>query len=179
MLPPGHVAAGYLTAWGLLKILKPELSPIEYQQLLLWGAFIGFSPDLDVFYAFLKQRSWLVAHPTTPVHRNYFSHAPVVWAAAGLAVYFLAESEFYKIFGLIVWLSSWSHFALDTLEFGIAWLWPISRRLFAFWGANERSGIEEKNFFRHTILVLKAYTKKISFYLEVLIIITALIVYLN
>ena len=177
MLPPGHAAAGYLTAWWLLKILKPELTLQETNQLLAWGAFIGFSPDLDMFYSFFKQRSFLASHIKTPIHRKFFSHAPILWAAAGCLVYFLAHSEYYRIFGLLVWLSSWSHFFLDSLEFGITWLWPLSGRLFGVWAVGERSGIEETKFFRHTLLILKNYARRPSFYLEILIIFIALATY--
>src|SRR3989344_7538032 len=106
MLPTGHIAAGYLTAFATIKILKPDFDQQQINQLLALGAFCGFAPYLDVFYAFFRQRSLLVAHNSTPNHRKYFFHAPVLWLICGLAIYFLSASEFVKLFGAVLFLSS-------------------------------------------------------------------------
>jgi hypothetical protein len=49
MLPPGHIAAGYLTALAAIKIFKPDFDQQQINQLLVLGMFWGFAPDLDVF----------------------------------------------------------------------------------------------------------------------------------
>ena len=61
MLPTGHIAAGFLTAHALIKILKPDLDASQVNQLLAFGAFWGFAPDLDVFYSFARQKNLLVS----------------------------------------------------------------------------------------------------------------------
>ena len=54
MLPPGHIAAGYLATKLFLGVVKPELNTTQTDQLLMWGMFFAFAPDLDMFYAFWK-----------------------------------------------------------------------------------------------------------------------------
>jgi len=179
MLPTGHVAAGFLTAYAVIKIAKPDLDPGQINQLLLVGTFFGFAPDLDEFWFFLKNRNWLVA-PVKVIkyHRHFWSHAPVVWLLAGMLVIVIAQNIWWQLVGLILWLAAWSHFVLDSIEYGIMWLWPASGKLYALKGAGRKPFItEEKNFFKHSFLFLKFYTTRVSFYLEVLIIILFLIVF--
>ncbi len=182
MLPPGHIAAGYLTAYALIKIVRPDISPGEINQLLYWGMFFGFAPDLDKFWFFFKNRSLLVVPAgVKKYHRNYFTHAPVLWLAVGLGIFLFAQTGYLKLLGLVLWLGAWSHFILDSLEYGVIWLWPISDKLFAFKSAGVKLFVtEDKNFFTHSFKFLHAYaTKSITFYCEIIIILIALIIYLK
>lgn len=180
MLPTGHIAGGFLTGAALLQILKPDLPQTEMNQLLFWAMFWGFAPDLDEFWFFFKNRSLLVAPAGVKTnHHYYFSHAPVLWLAGGLLIYFFVSADFWKAFGLLVWLGSWSHFVLDSVENGIMWLWPFNNRLYGLKNRGEKFVIAEKNFFKHSFKFLELYSKRISFYLEILIILTALIIYLK
>src|SRR5437762_3439625 len=121
MLPTGHIAAGFLTAEVLLNFTHQNFSHSEVTQLLWWGVFWGFAPDLDVFYFFIKHKTLLVASGTSSSdpHRKFASHAPIYWLIAGLLVYFFSASEYWKFVGLLLWLGSWSHFLLDSVEYGI------------------------------------------------------------
>lgn len=179
MLPPGHVAAGYLTAYTLLKITKPDLDPVQMNALLAWGAFFGFAPDLDVFYFFLKNKTVLVANQDAfdHSHRKFFSHGPVYWLVAGLLLYFFSSSQYVAYVGLLWWLGSWSHFVLDTVEYGIPWLHPFSTRLFALKNREYKVVVPERGFVAHTIHFLKLYATRLSFYLEIIIIALALTIY--
>lgn len=180
MLPTGHIAGGYLTVHALIKVFKPELDNHQLNQLLLAGVFFGFAPDVDEFWFFLKNKSWLVAPDGAEKHhRTYFTHAPLVWLITGLAIYVVGPTEFLRWLGLVVWLAAWSHFVLDSFEYGVMWLWPVSHRLYAFKNAGrDPLVIKEKNFFKHSLKFLWGYTKRISFYLEILIILAAISIYL-
>lgn len=178
MLPPGHVAAGFLVAEALLKITQPGLSSAQASHLLWWGMFWGFAPDLDVFRIFFREKSFTIRNPQKNDHRNFWSHAPVLWLGVGLGVYFFASSVYIQFIGLLLWLASWSHFLLDSLEYGIMWLWPFSKNRYAL----KTIEIKENNqpgFFGYWRRFLKIYLTRISFYLEILVIISALIVYLR
>jgi membrane-bound metal-dependent hydrolase YbcI (DUF457 family) len=179
MLPPGHIAAGFLTAKVLLNFTHPALSQSRQEQLLWWGMFFGFAPDLDMFLAFFKQRSLLVAGDKEVSHRKFYSHAPILWLIAGLLIYFLSGELYVKYLGLLVFLGSWSHFLLDSIEHGIMWLWPFSTKVFALKNREVRLIIKEKNFFKHSWQFLKFYSQKLSFYLEIIVIISALIVFFH
>ena len=169
MLPPGHVAAGFLTAEALLKITKPELSFSQYRDLLYWGMFFGFAPDLDYFLAFAIQKAWTIPDFEKNSHRRFLSHAPIMWLLVGLAIFFTAQTAFFKTFGLIVWLASWGHFLLDTIEFGIMWFWPVSTKKFYFIFRAEQKN-HQLNFVSFWWQAVKYYCSSVSFYFEVLLI---------
>ena len=175
MLPPGHIAAGFLTAEVLLKFAHPQLSPIQQNQLLFWGMLFGFAPDLDYFYVFFREHAFTVKDSGKNNHRRFITHAPVLWLIAGSAIYFLSADVYYKILGLLLWLASWSHFVLDSIEDGVMWLWPISSKQYAFRHPANIT-IEENNFFKHWWKFLVLYSQqRLTFYLEILIILIALI----
>ncbi len=175
MLPPGHTAAGYLVAYSLLKIAKPELPTEQINQLLLLGAFFGFSPDLDMFVAFAKAKAFTFSEKYVS-HRRFYSHAPVLWLIPGLIIYFLATSVFIKYVGLLLWLGSWSHFIIDSVQYGIMWLWPFSSNVYALKDQGIDLVNKEKGFFKYWLYFLRLYKEKfqITFYLEILIILLAI-----
>ena len=74
--------------------------------------FFSFAPDLDSFVSFAREKSFIVKNPKKNNHRHFISHAPVLWMLAGMRIYFFSRSPYFKIFGLLVWLGSWSHFLL-------------------------------------------------------------------
>ncbi len=179
MLPPGHVAGGFLAGYALLKVTKPELAPAEYNQLLFWAMFFGFAPDIDNFFAFAKVKSWWYKQGMdNTIHRRFFTHFPILWMLAGLAVYFFAQSEYYKYFGLIIWVASWSHFLLDSISaYGIEWLWPFSKKVCALKNSGVKSEIVAESFVEYWWKFTKKYLAKPEFYIEVLLILTAIIIY--
>jgi hypothetical protein len=180
MLPPGHVAAGYLAAYSFVKIVKPALEPSQINQLILWSTFFSFAPDLDWFWAFAREKAFIVKDFKQNDHRKFYSHAPLPWLATGLLIYFLSSNEFVKYFGLMLWLGSWTHFVLDSIEYGIMWLWPFSSKVYALKDAGlALEANEEKRFFAYWWHSVRLYTKSVSFYLEVVIVIFALIIYLK
>ena len=180
MLPTGHVAAGYLTAVLAVKVVKPEVSPAEIQLLYLWGMWFGFMPDLDEFWFFLKNKSLLVNPKVESHHRSYLSHVPIFWLLAGLIWFGVASDPFWKTVGLLLWLGSWSHFLLDSIEYGIMWLWPFSKNFYALKDAGVKKGqSSEKDFIKHSWEFLKYYSTRLTFKLEILIIFAAIAVFLN
>ena len=176
MLPPGHIAAGFLTAKAFLHFAHPELTSQQQNNLLWWGMFFGFAPDLDYFLAFAREKAFKISDFEKNSHRRFLTHAPVLWLIAGLLIYFSAQSAFYKMFGLLVWLGSWSHFLLDSLEYGVMWLWPLSGK---YYGLRKvpHVKINEPNFFKFWWKFILLYFKSVSIYLEILIIIVAIVVF--
>lgn len=177
MLPPGHIAAGYLVGSALLKFANPALDQHQQFSILGWSMFWAFAPDLDVFYYFLKNRTMLIAGNTPANHRRYLTHVPVLWLVAGLLVCFLAPSL--KYFSLSLILGSFSHFFLDSIDYGIMWLWPFSSKVYALKNREVKFTIEEKSFLPHIWHFLKLYSKTLTFFCEILILLLAVIVYLN
>ncbi len=178
MLPPGHIAGGYLAAYALLKIAKPDLSGIQIQNLIYWSMFFSFAPDLDSFISFARGKALIVADQKHN-HRKYYSHAPVLWLIAGLLIYFLSASVYGKTFGSIVWLASWSHFLLDSVDYGIMWLWPLSSKVYSLRNPEIVFDIPERGFFGYWWHFVKLYTGLFTFYLEILIVIAAFYVFIK
>lgn len=181
MLPPGHIAAGFLTAKALLKISHTQFPPSQTAQLLWWGAFFAFAPDLDSFVAFAKIKSfWFKQGSESVNHRKFYSHIPILWLLAGLLVYFFAATPYYKFVGLLLWLGSWAHFLLDSLDMpGIMWLWPFNKELWALKNRGVLPIIKGKNFFDYWINFIKFYIGSWTFYAEIIILITAIISYIK
>ncbi len=171
MLPPGHVAAGFLTAKALLHFLNPSISPVEETHLIWWGVFFSFAPDLDMFYSFAKEKAFAVRNPLANNHRKLISHAPILWLLAGLGIYFFAQSPYFKTFGLILWACSWSHFVLDSIEYGIMWLWPFNKRNWALKDAGVDGKIEGENSFKFWLNFLNFYRTLWTFYAEIIVLI--------
>jgi membrane-bound metal-dependent hydrolase YbcI (DUF457 family) len=176
MLPPGHIAAGFLTAEALLKIAHPQITQTQQNQLLWWGMFFGFAPDLDYFIGFIREHAWFIKQQRNN-HRKFISHAPILWLIAGLAIYFLSVDTYWKLVGLLLWLASWSHFLLDSIEYGIMWLWPFSSEIYALRNKEKDLKSRDNNFLDFWITFVKSYTKTVTFYCEVIIIILALILF--
>lgn len=171
MLPPGHAAGGYLTAKALLKFLPYKFTVRQVHQLIGWGIFFGVIPDIDIIYSFLSDRTYQIEKVD---HRRNITHAPVLWLIAGLIIYFSAASPFYKTFGLLVWLGTWSHFLLDSFEFGgVMWLWPLNTKRFGLLPDKHEQADKGKNFLEYLKNFFKYYSKHLIFYLEIILIIYA------
>lgn len=169
MLPPGHIAGGYLTSRLLQKFLPYSFTTRQKKQLSFLGALFGFMPDLDFFYAFYKTHSFTIdVHEID--HRLFLTHTPILWLAIGLSVFALTKKPFVKALGLLLWLGTWSHLILDSIEHGVRWLWPLNANLYALMHISER--IERTGgFISFWWGVVEWYTtNSVTFYLEIIII---------
>jgi membrane-bound metal-dependent hydrolase YbcI (DUF457 family) len=178
MLPPGHVAAGFLVTSVLIKITQPALDTTQINSLYFLGMIFSFIPDLDMFFAFAKIRDFKISREKA-YHREYIVHAPILWLIAGLGIFFFAHDLFVKYIGLLIWFGSWSHFLLDSLEEGIMWLWPMKHKLYSF---RKNQVLESEDikgdFFRYWYNFVKMYAKSgsLTFFIEVALIFISLIV---
>ena len=178
MLPSAHFSAGYLLAKAVIHYSHAAFNVQETHQLLFWGAFFGFAPDLDTFYAFLKIRKWIIPRAKID-HRKFISHAPLPWLVAGLLIYFVGNDPYIKYFGLMLWLGSWSHFVLDSTKHGIRWLWPFSNRLYALRESDRAWENTETKFFGYWTNFLRHYAtdSTITFMLDIVITLAALVIF--
>lgn len=185
MLAPGHLAAGYLAAKTILRIIGPELNAGEFDNLVLWGIIFSVAPDLDLSYNTLhpkKKTVNLADCRDEQSHRKHFTHAPLVWLATGSSIFTwgcLKNSLFLLCLGLLLWLCSWIHFGLDSLEDGIRWLWPFNKKFFRVKNIELFPENKKEGFFKLFFHFLKQYTKKfkLTFSLEIALILAALTVY--
>src|SRR3989338_3782405 len=119
MLPPGHIAAGFL-ATKIASGFVPELNQPQY---LALGAFFGFIPDLDFFLAFFKLKKFISSEKLN--HRRFATHAPLLYLLLFILSYYLIFPQ-HPLTALAFILGTWSHFLIDTFAAeGIGWLYPF------------------------------------------------------
>lgn len=178
MLPPGHVAAGYLVTEAILHFAKPDVSPAQLNHLLWWGVFFSFAPDLDNFVAFAKVHAWWYKPEVdSTIHRKFYSHVPLLWLFAGLLIYLLASSTYVRYIGVLLWIGSWIHFILDSIDYGVMWLWPFNKEVWALRNRGVGGSIKANGFFDYWSRMVRAYMTRWTFYLEVVIILVTIAYY--
>ncbi|MEO8065656.1 MAG: metal-dependent hydrolase [Candidatus Doudnabacteria bacterium] len=151
MLPPGHIAGGYL-AGKIASIWIPALRQPEY---LALSSFFGFVPDLDTFWTFYKNKRMISTDRIN--HRQYFTHAPLLYLAIFLLWYILFPHS--RLIALTFILGTWSHFILDTFSYeGIMWMWPFSTSALSILAPTKIS-IRSTEFFGHWLEVAKKYSR--------------------
>jgi hypothetical protein len=172
MLPPGHVAGGYLLA-RLVALAVPTLvNPLFF----IYTAIFAFIPDLDMFVAFFKDKKLIHGDTDAGTHRKFISHAPLVYLAVyiGWIILFPASSLVAHAFIL----GTWSHFLLDSFapsKFAIRWLYPFSSKGYSF-QLDPVIFLPEAPFFKFWIRFLKEYARVFTFKLEAVIILSAIII---
>jgi hypothetical protein len=181
MILPGHLAGGYLATKTLVLLTNPVVSSNEITILFFVGLIASIVPDADLIAFFFEHKS------TKPnkieSHRKYPTHAPFFWFIVSLffvASGYASGSVFIQYIGWSVLVGSWSHFVLDSIEGGIMWLWPFSKKRMYIKETND-SG-ENKIHKRqgtlsyHVQFISKVYIKNTSFYIEILITCVAILV---
>lgn len=178
MLPPGHFSAGYLLADAIVRVVHPSLSQSQLHWVLFSGAFFGFAPDLDMFYAFWKEKGF---HQTALNfnHRQFISHTPIVWLGFGLLTMLVGGTQFWHYIGLMVWLGAWSHFLLDSTDYGIRWLYPFSAKFFSLTSPGYGEPNLAVGFFRHWKNLVVQYYRRTpyTFFAEIVLVLCAIAVF--
>lgn len=180
MLPPGHIAAGYLVAQAVIYIANPPFSPHELNQLKILGAFSAFAPDLDMVCVFWREKGFRHTGEHFD-HRQYITHTPFIWLFAGAAVALLGNTIFWFYAGLMIWLGSWSHLLLDSGYMGVRWLYPFRNTFFALKSQGVTFINKNTGFFNHWWHEITLYyqTNRYTFYAETLLICSALIIFFS
>lgn len=172
MLPTGHIAAGYLVSEAVAKALHTS-DP----RLVALGTFMAFAPDLDMFYKFLQVKRFYLDKESDnekTTHRRLITHAPLIYLSAA-AVLFLFSRE-----AAVMFLAgSWSHFILDTSGYGIPWLYPFTEKLYTLNPVKEETRSRGRGFTSYWLDFLRFYSKRPEFYLELLLILIAVCVFLR
>ena len=186
MVLPGHLAGGYLATKALLLLTYASFSTSQTTALLIIGTLAGELPDIDLIPFYLANRfNW----KSVQSHRNYITHAPAFWLIISLVIVatgLIFQSSFTEFIGWAILCGTWSHLILDSIEDGVMWLWPFTKRCFALgkvssfdpakYGGRDRAGSIKF----HLNYIRKVYLKeRVSFYIEILITIAALYVVLR
>src|SRR3989338_5170182 len=175
MLAPGHLATGYLISMAVIKLLNPPVAAEQLSTLILVGMLAAIAPDIDLFKFYYHDRK--KGETSLQRHREYLTHAPVLWLIAGLGIFLISNNPVLKYSGLLIWLGSWSHFLMDSFEVGIMWKWPLSKKRHALRPVVDLPIQQSDKVFRHFLSIMRKYMRSITFYAEVLVIVAAILVY--
>jgi hypothetical protein len=132
MVLPGHIGGGYLTARLVLLLAHATFSPTQTAILLLIGTLAGEAPDIDIALYYFNRRSQ--TSKKVDEHRDYPTHAPLVWLVLCLiivAIGYAFSLPFLECIGWVILAGSWSHLILDSIEYGIPWLWPFDKKWYS------------------------------------------------
>ncbi len=177
MVLPGHLAAGYLATRALLAIFHPGFSSTEIDALLIIGTLAGELPDIDLAKLYFDHK--LKRPNRTNDHRVYITHAPLFWLIISITVAlvgFLVSSIFVEWIGWLIWAGSWTHLAIDSIEYGVMWAWPFSKKLFALKKEVPVETIDARpgSPKYHFKYIKEVYLKTVSFWAEIIITLAAL-----
>lgn len=170
MLPPGHLASGFL-AGKIVSLVIPEFNE---PKVLLFTSLFGILPDLDFFYAFFKARRFISREDIN--HRTFVTHTPLLYLAVFLIWYWLFPST--QIISIAFFVGAWSHFLVDTLgSDGIAWFYPFSSKFYKIC-KEDKIIITEQSFWKHWIVFIKKfYFKTIISRYEIMLVVIAILLF--
>jgi hypothetical protein len=178
MLPTGHFAAGYLTTRLTIASLIATFPQGSEPKFWAIGLIASVLPDLDEFIVFYKVKRFTGDNKV--VHRKFISHAPLLHLAIGsvaLLVSTVLGSQDWQLYSILYVVGTWTHFVFDSFGYGILWLWPFTNRLYSVRARERNFEISEKRFLQHWLQFLKKYSQDLVFYLEILVIVIALITF--
>jgi len=178
MVLPGHLAGGYLATTALLVFFHPDLSTSQVNGLLIIGALAGELPDIDLIFFNLAHRK----NHKIESHRDYLTHIPLFWLLISTVVVvsgFIFNSVFIEYLGWIVLIGTWSHLILDSIEYGISWLSPISKKKFAIKNNTNKENIiyRQGSILQHFHFITTTYLKTTTIWIEILVSIIAITVF--
>ena len=86
-----------------------------------------------------------------------------------------------KYASVILMVSVMSHFILDSIEVGIMWLWPLSKKKFALEDEDKKNIIHRKHFLGYWIKFIEAYATNMraTFWSEVVLTVVGIIIFVN
>ena len=180
MVLPGHLSGGYLSTTALLSLISfGSFSANEITTLYIIGTIAGEIPDIDLFIFYFEKKK--NNNSTRSTHREYFTHMPLFWIILSLIISFLGSlfsSPFTIVTGFVILFGTMSHFILDSIDYGIAWLRPFSQKRFSIFPMElikKHSSHEIVGSVTYYWNYLKStYLKQATSYVEILITVVAL-----
>ncbi|MBU1130604.1 metal-dependent hydrolase [Patescibacteria group bacterium] len=163
----GHLPVGYFTTRYLIKKLKLPLKPV----CLGLGLLAAVIPDLDYIY-------WILSDSQELTHRGLITGMPFFYLTLfiiSVIIYCFYKKKWLKAVISIIFINISIHLLIDTVFYGIQWLYPFSEIYIGIYnvgGYGSGVGIQVKNYFTHwcwyaeivlwiiaIIAVIKSYIK--------------------
>ncbi len=178
MITPGHIATGYLATKTFLLISHTGLDASQIKSLEIMGGILGATPDLDLIFPFIKLRTF--KFDTRLSHRRVFAHTPFFYLVLSTVMYISVSSLYFKYLAIVLFISAISHFLADSVEYGIMWLWPLSKKQYALRKVpDENKFIKESTGNFYIKIFRNEYMKNYTFIIEIFVVLIALITYFH
>jgi len=145
----GHIPVAYFTTYYVMK--KNNL--LWQWQWLALGIFSAVLPDLDFFYQIFTNELYLS-------HRYLITHLPFFYLIALVILIIIScfyRKKWFKYAIIIVFVNIFVHLLVDTMFYGIRWLWPFSKDLIGVYNINGSGGIIVANYFHHWYWYLEIF----------------------
>lgn len=187
MVLPGHIAGGYLATTFILGLSSTPFTTTELAIIYVVGILAGEIPDLDLLFFYFNKKNNGTSKKAT--HRDYITHLPMFWLSLGMTLFlygYSLNSPLVMTLALVLVAGTFSHFILDSIEYGIQWFKPLSHRRICLFEIKDIADFEKKSTHNHvrtgSLLfywnyVRTIYVRQISFYAELLVVIIALVVF--
>ena len=129
---PLDIGVGILLSLGVAEYFGIEATPL----LIAFGIACTLLPDIDILTIPLFGK-W---------HHRTHTHYPIAYLPLVVLAFVFLDPAYAALFTLAVY----AHLIHDTfgIGWGIAWLWPFSRRKFLFYAARETIP-DDSNWVRH------------------------------
>jgi hypothetical protein len=184
MVLPGHLSGGYLATTALLSLAPWSFSTNELITLYIIGTIAGEIPDIDLFaFYFEKKKNNNSFHSN---HREYITHLPTFWITISLLISLfglIISSTFTLALGFVFLVGTISHFILDSIDYGIAWLAPLSSKRFYLFPMKlikeDQEHVVTGGISYYWNYLKGTYLKQATFYAEILITIVAIYIFLK
>lgn len=177
MVLPGHLAGGYLATQIVLVVGQPVFSSWQIGALTIIGILAGELPDIDLIrFHFDEKKN---GRSRVRSHREYFTHGPLFWIILSLIVAgggYLFAGTFGAYIGWILLAGTMSHMVLDSIDDGVMWLWPFSRKRYGVFKGLEVLADGPHSISYYWKFVTREYPKYWTFYAEILTTVIAVLV---
>jgi inner membrane protein len=186
MVLPGHLAGGYIVTTAILKFIPgtEQFSNNEIALLYIIGILSGEIPDIDLLFFYLSKKINKNSKKTT--HREFYTHLPLFWLIISTLIIILGyviNSSFIILIAIILLGGTFSHLIFDSIEYGIRWLGPFSKKHFSLLKIKENFINDKKDITVGSIpyywnYIKKSYIKNKTIYFEIIVVIIAITIYL-
>ena len=140
-----HISGGVVVAATIQHfIFKEELTPST----ILFGALLGFLPDLDALFALLFGK-WVPGGQMLS-HHQYFTHTPIFYFFISSILWMVVDRKWAFTFLAI----TLTHLLMDSwsTDDGIMWFWPVHTEQYSIFPIDlHAGGIYGLNFYSRYI----------------------------
>ena len=186
MVLPGHLAGGYIVTTAILKFVPgiESFSNNEIALLYMIGILSGEIPDIDLLFFYLSKK---INNSKKNTHREFYTHLPLFWLIISTLIIvfgYIFDSSFTILIAIILLGGTFSHFVFDSIEYGIRWLGPFSKKHFSLLEIKESFVHDKKDLQIGSIpyywnYIKKSYIKNKTIYFEIIVVIIAITIYLS